>query len=164
MKLFSFHLFSKTFCYPPLKLSTCCKIGSHVLGSWYYVEKYQSKRVTCHCYQKLRQINFFKKNFGKCSQIGCFKVRNSTWKTLTLWQSLSSNIFLNKSFMGDITGNLENQSPLENMHKLFDCITTPLKRFSACLIFHRKEIQLRHLHKRTNTKSAHEYILIYLSI
>ena len=68
------------------KILICCKIGSRVLDRWYYVEKYQSKRLACYCYQKLRQTNFFKKNFGKCSQIGCFKVRNSTRKTLTLWQ------------------------------------------------------------------------------
>ena len=78
MKLSSFHLFGKTFCSPPWKFSTWCKVGSRVLDSRYYGEKYQRKRVACYCYQKLRQTNFFKKNFGKCSQIGCFKVRNST--------------------------------------------------------------------------------------
>ena len=72
---------------PPLKFSICCKIGSRLLDSRYYVEKYQRKRVSCYCYQKLRQTNFFKKNFGKCSEIGWFKVRNSTLKTLTLRQS-----------------------------------------------------------------------------
>ena len=40
------------------------------------------------------------------------------------------------------------------MHKLFDCISTPLKRFLACLTFHREEIRLRHLHKRKNTDST----------
>ena len=79
-----------------LKILRCCKIGSR-----YYVEKYQRKRVTCYCYQKLRQTNFFKKNFGKCSQIGCFKVRNSTRKTLTLWQSPSNGMLQNKSFTGN---------------------------------------------------------------
>ena len=40
------------------------------------------------------------------------------------------------------------------MHKLFDYISTPLKRFLACLAFHMEEIRVRHLHKRTNTGSA----------
>ena len=51
-------------------------------------------------------------------------------------------------------GNLAHQSRRGNMHKLFTCISTPLKRFLACLTFHREEIRLRHLHKRTNTGSA----------
>ena len=51
-------------------------------------------------------------------------------------------------------GNLAPQSPRGNMHKLSDCIRTPLKRFLACLTFHRKKIRLRHLHKRTSTESA----------
>ena len=51
-------------------------------------------------------------------------------------------------------GNLAPQSPRGNMHKLSDCIRTPLKRFLACLPFHRKKIRLRHLHKRTSTESA----------
>ena len=162
MKLSSFHLFGKTFCSPPLKFSTCCKVGSRVLDSRYYVENYQRKRVACYCYQKLRQTNFSKKNFGKCSQIGCFKVRNLTRKTLTLRQS-HSNYMLH----GEITekstrasrryhGNLAHESPRGNMHNLFDCISTPLKRFLACLTFHREEILLRHLHKRTNTGSGPE--------
>ena len=129
MKLSSFHLFGKTFRSPPLKPLSCCEIGGRVLDSWYYVEKYQRKRVACYCYQKLRQTNFFKKVFGKCSQIGCFKVRNSTQETLTLWQSPSNDMLQNKSFTGEIAGNLAHQSPRGNMHKLFDCIRTPLKRF-----------------------------------
>ena len=44
--------------------------------------------------------------------------------------------------------NLAHQSPRGNMHKLFDCIRTPLKRFLASLAFHRKEIGLHHLHKK----------------
>ena len=134
----SFHLFGKTFRSPPLKSLSCCEIGSCVLDNWYYVEKYQRKRVACYCYQKLRQTNFFKKNFGKCSQIGCFKVRNSTRKTLTLRQSPSNNMLQNKSFTGEITGNLAHKSPRGNMHKS-DCIRTPLKSFLAYLPFHRKE-------------------------
>ena len=122
MKLSLFYLFRKTFHSPPLKSLSCCKMGSRVLDSCYYVEKYQRKRVACYCYQKLRLTNFFKKNFGECSQIGCFKVKNSTWKNLTLRQ----------------------------LHKFFDCIRTPLKGFSPCLKFHSMEIRLRHLHKRTN--------------
>ena len=59
-----------------------------------------------------------------------------------------------KSFSREITRNLAHQSPRGNMHKLFDGIKTPLKRFLACLTFHRKEVRLRHLHKRTNPGSA----------
>ena len=129
MKLSSFHLFSKTCRSAPLKSLSCCEIGSHVLDSWHYVEKYQRMRVACYCYQKLRQTNFFKKNFGKCSQIGCFKVRNSTRKTLTLQQSPSNDMLQNKSFTREITGNLAHQSPWRNIDKLFDCIRTPIERF-----------------------------------
>ena len=43
VKLSSFHLFSKTFCSPPVKSLPCFKIGSHVLDSWYYIEKYVSE-------------------------------------------------------------------------------------------------------------------------
>ena len=132
MKISSFHLFGKTVRSPPLKSLSCCKIGSRVFDSWYYVEKCQRKRLACYCYQKLRQTNFFKKNFGKCSQIGCFKARNSTRNTLTLRQSPSNDMPQNKSFTGEITGNLAHQSPRGNMHKLFDCIRTPRKLFLAC--------------------------------
>ena len=100
-KLFSFHFFGKTFCSPPLKSLACCKIGSRVLDRRCYVEKYQRKRAACYCYQKLRQANFVKKNFGECSQIGCFKVRNSTRTTLTLRQSPSNGMLQNKSFTGN---------------------------------------------------------------
>ena len=112
-----------------VKTLSMCKIGSRVLDSRHYVEKYQRKRVACYCYQKLRQTNFFKKNFGKCSQIGCFKVRNSTRKTLTLRQSPSNGMLQNKSFAGVIKGNVTRRSPRENMHKLFGCILTTLKLF-----------------------------------
>ena len=62
-------------------------------------------------------------------------------------------------------GNLTHQGPRGNMHKLFGCISTPLKRFLACLTFHTEEIRLRHLHKRTNTGSAPDiYIYIYVYI
>ena len=54
----------------------------------------------------------------------------------------------NKRFTGEISENLH------NIHKLLDCIRAPLKRFLACLTFHRKEIRLRHLHKRSNPGSA----------
>ena len=54
------------------------------------------------------------------------------------------------------------QSPRGNMHKLFDCIRTPLERFLACLTFHKKEIRLRHLHKRTNTGPAPEFNSYFL--
>ena len=65
----------------------------------------------------------------------------------------------NKSFMVEITGKLARQSRQGNMQKLFDCIRPLLKRFLACLTFHRKEIRLRHLHKRTNPGSAPEKAL-----
>ena len=149
-----FQLFSKIFRSPPLKFSSCYEIGSRVLDTWYYVEKYHQKRVEWYYYQKLRQTNFFKKNFSKCSQIQCFKVRNSTRIILTLRQSPSNNMPQNKSFRGEIMGNLEDQSPLGNMHKFFDCIKTPLKYFLACWTFHREEKRLHHLHKRTNPGSA----------
>ena len=67
VKLCSFHLFDKTFRSPPLKPLLWCEIGSHVLDTWYYVEKYKCKRVACYFYQKLSHTNLFKKNFGKCS-------------------------------------------------------------------------------------------------
>ena len=104
MKLSSFHLFGNTFHSSPLTSLSCCEIGIRVLESWYYVEKYQRRRVACYCYQKLRQINFFKKNFGKCSQNGCFKARNSTRKTLTLRESPSNDMLQNKSFTGKSWG------------------------------------------------------------
>ena len=104
--------------------------------------------------KKLRQTNFFKKNVGKCSQIGCFKVENSTRKTLTRRQSPSNDMLQNKRFTGEITGNLAHQSPRGNMHKVFDYIRTPLKTFLACLRFHMKEIRLRHFHKKTNPGSV----------
>ena len=69
-------------------------------------------------------------------------------------QPPSNDMLQNKSFTGEITENLAHQSPRGNMHKLFDCTRTPLKRLLACLTFHRKEIQLRHLHKRTNPEST----------
>ena len=155
MKLSSFHFSGKSFRSPPLKLSIWCKIGSRLLDSWCYVEKYQRRRVACYCYHKLKQTNFFKKNFGNCSQVRCFKVRNSTRKTLALQQSPSNDMFKTRASRGN-HGKLS-QSPRWNMHKLFDCIRTPLGRFLACLIFHKKEIRLRQLHKRTNTGSAPDW-------
>ena len=57
----------QSFSLSTFKIKQGCKIGSRVVDSWYYVEKYQRKRVAGYCYQRLRQTNFFKKNFGKCS-------------------------------------------------------------------------------------------------
>ena len=54
--------------------------------------------------------------------------------------------------------NLMHQSLRGNVHKLFDCIKTPLKRFLRCLAFHRKKIQLFYLHKRANPGSASEIL------
>ena len=65
---------------------------------------------------------------------------------------------------GEITGDLAHQSPRGNMHKLFDCIRTPLKRFLAILTFHKKEIELRHLDKRTNPGSALLLSAIFLKL
>ena len=59
-KLSSFHLFGKTFRSPALKSLSSCEIDSHVLDSWYYVEKYQRKRVACYYYQNLGLTNFLK--------------------------------------------------------------------------------------------------------
>ena len=157
VKLSSFYLFGKTFHSPPLKSLSCCETGGRVLESWYYVEKYQRRRVACYCYQKLSQTNFFKKNLSKCSQIGCFKARNSTRKTLTLRQSPSNDMLQDKSFTGKTMGNLAHQSPRGNMHILLGCIRTSLERFLACLTFHRKEIRLRHLRKRSDPGSAPDY-------
>ena len=33
-----------------------------MFNRWYYDEKYHRQRVACHRYQKLRHINFFKKD------------------------------------------------------------------------------------------------------
>ena len=84
-KLSSFHLLDVTFSSSPLKYWPCCEVRSCALDSWYYVKK-RRKRDACYCYEKLRQTNF-RKNFGKCSQIGWCKARISTWKTSTLQQS-----------------------------------------------------------------------------
>ena len=144
MKLTLFYLLGKLFRSPPLKFLSSCEIGSCVLDSWYYVEKYQRKRVACYCYQKLGQTSFFKKKFGKCSQIGCFKGRNSTLKTLSLGNHAQMTCFKRTTSRGKLRG----------MRKLFDCIKTPLKRFLTSLTLHRKEMQPRHLHKKTNPGST----------
>ena len=144
MKLTLFYLLGKLFRSPPLKFLSSCEIASCVLDSWYYVEKYQRKRVACYCYQKLGQTSFFKKKFGKCSQIGCFEGRNSTRKTLSLRQSCSNDMFQKNNFTGEITMNA----------KIVWLYKTPLKRFLTCLTLHRKEMQPRHLHKKTNPGST----------
>ena len=53
-------------------------------------------------------------------------------------------------------GEINTSKSTRNMQKLFDCIRPLLKRFLACLTFHRKKIRLRHLRKRTNPGSAPE--------
>ena len=83
-------------------------------------------------------------------------VLKSTRKTNT------SPITLKQASWGN-QGNLAHQTPRWNMHKLFDCISTPLKRFLACLTFHREEMRLRHLHKRTNIGSAPDSTLFQTS-
>ena len=60
----------------------------------------------------------------------------------------------------EITGNLTFQNPRKKMHKLYDCIKTPLKLFLTCLTFHREEMQFLHLHKRTNTGSAPDFVFV----
>ena len=93
----------------PLHLSNAYHTAKYIdvsLIAGFYIKKYQRGWFACYCYQKLRQTNFFKKNFGKCSHIGCFKGRNSNWKTLT-----TSNVMLqNKSLMEKIIGNLAHKS------------------------------------------------------
>ena len=73
---------------------------------------------------------------------------------MTLRQSTSNDTLQNKSFTVEITEKLVHQSPQGNMQELFDCIRLLLKRFLTWLTFHRKEIRLHHLHKRTNPGSA----------
>ena len=80
-----------------------------------------------------------------------FKPENFNTSAIT---SPSNYMLQNKRFTGEITENFAHQSPRGNMYKLLDCLRTPLKRFLACLTFHRKEIRLRHLHKRSNPGSA----------
>ena len=55
--LSSFRLFVKTFRSPRLKSLSCCKIGSRVLDGWYYIGKYQRKKVAGYCYEKLTFLN-----------------------------------------------------------------------------------------------------------
>ena len=55
---------------------------------------------------------------------------------------------------GGNNGEITAQRPQGNMQELFNCMRPLLKGFLACLTFHRKEIRLRHLHKRTNPESA----------
>ena len=55
---------------------------------------------------------------------------------------------------GGNNGEITAQRPQGNMQELFNCMRPLLKDFLACLTFHRKEIRLRHLHKRTNPGSA----------
>ena len=140
MKLSSFSLFGKTFRSPPLRSLSRCKIGSHVLDSWYYVEKYQRKRVAYYCYQKLilgRLI--FQEKLRQMFLNWMLQNKEFNPENLTLWQSPSSNMLQSKSFMEEITGNIVHKSPRRNIHKLFDCIRTSLKSFLTCLTFHRKE-------------------------
>ena len=86
-----------------------------------------------------------------------FNPENSNTSAINLKQHGSK-----QELLGEITENLAQQSPRGNMHKLFDCINTPLKRFLPCLAFHRKEIQLCHLHKSTNPGSATETCKVIL--
>ena len=77
---------------------------SHALDSWYYVEKHQCYRDIWYVINDLGTLAFSKKNFDKCSQIGCFKISNSTWKTWKLWQTPSNNMPQNKSFTEELWG------------------------------------------------------------
>ena len=63
---------------------------------------------------------------------------------------------LKQELHGGNHGETSAQSPQGNMQKLFNCIRPLRKRFLACLTFHRKEIRLRHLNKRTNPGSTPE--------
>ena len=82
-----------------------------------------------------------------------FNPENSSTSAITLKQHASK-----QELLGEITENLIHLSSWENTHKLFDCIKTPLKHFLPCLAFHRKEIRLCHLYKRTKPGSAPEIL------
>ena len=148
-----------------LKFSTCWKVGSRVVNSRYCVEKYQHKRVACHCYQKLTQTNQEKlRQMFLNWMLQSKESSPENFNTLAITLKLGFKLgFKTRASRGN-HGNLTHQGPRGNMHKLFDCISIPLKHFLACLIFHREEIRLRHLHKRTNTGSAPDiYIYIYIN-
>ena len=100
------------------------------------------------------RLTFSRKTLTNVLKLDASKQGIQTRKALILQQSPSNDMLQNKSFTGVIMGNLAHQSPRRNMHKLLGCIRTSLKRFLACLTLHRKEIRLRHLHKRTNPGSA----------
>ena len=62
-----------------------------------------------------------------------FNPENSNTSAITLKRHA-----LKQELYGGNHGNLAHQSPRGNMHKLSDCIRTPLKGFLASLSFHRK--------------------------
>ena len=60
-----------------------------------------------------------------------FNTENSNTSAITFKQRASK-----QKLLGEITENLAHLSPRENIHKLFDCIKTPLKYFLPYLAFH----------------------------
>ena len=64
-----------------------------------------------------------------------FNPESYNTSTITLKQHASK-----QELLWEIMEYLADQSRRRNMHKLFDCIKTPLKRFLHCLAFHRKGI------------------------
>ena len=74
-----------------------------------------------------------------------FNPENSNTSATTFKQRASK-----QKLLGEITENLAQLSPRGNIHKLSDCIKTPLKYFLPCLAFHMP------LHKRMlwNTQSS----------
>ena len=64
-----------------------------------------------------------------------FNPKNFNTLTITIKQHASK-----QELLGEIAEILAHQSPRGNMHKLFDCIKTPLKRVLPCLGLHKKEI------------------------
>ena len=86
-----------------------------MVDSWYYVEKYQRKRVAGYCYQeKLRQMFL-----NWMLQSKEFNPENFNTSAINL-----KDMLRNKSFMAEITGKLAHQNPQGNMQKLFDCKAT----------------------------------------
>ena len=111
-----------------------------MVDSCYYVENINVRESYNIVFRNLGKLTFSRKTSANVLKLDANrKVRNSNRKTLTLLQTPSNNMLQNKSSTGEITGDLSHKSPRRNMHKLSDCIKTPLKSFLACLTFHWKK-------------------------
>ena len=55
------------------KIYKCCKIGSRVVDSWYYVEKYQRKRDADYCYRDIGRLTFSRKTFANVPKLDASK-------------------------------------------------------------------------------------------